>query len=100
MSLKDLMYKDPQRYACLFQSYVQLTMLQRHKMATQLPYKVMERSVFSARCFIENMRRTKAIQGVEATVLEKWHEWCLEYAPIEVDLIGNYINAIILINCS
>lgn len=82
------MYRNPERYACLFQSYVQLTMLQRHTMKTSLPYKIMERSVYSARCFIENMRRTKLVQNVEATVLEKWYDWCVNNANIETDLIG------------
>ncbi|XP_063982081.1 deoxynucleoside kinase-like isoform X2 [Diachasmimorpha longicaudata] len=87
MNLLDLMYKDPGRYACLFQSYVQLTMLQLHTMKSPLPYKIMERSVYSARCFIENMKRTNVLKEVEATVLEKWYDWCINHALIETDLI-------------
>ncbi|KAK0181428.1 hypothetical protein PV327_003716 [Microctonus hyperodae] len=87
VNLLDLMYRNPERYACLFQSYVQLTMLQRHTMKTSLPYKIMERSVYSARCFIENMRRTKLVHNVEATVLEKWYDWCVNNSNIETDLI-------------
>ncbi|KAL0101980.1 hypothetical protein PUN28_018496 [Cardiocondyla obscurior] len=87
VNLLDLFYKDPVNYAFLFQSYVQLTRLQLHTTATPSPYKVMERSVFSARCFLENMKRTHMIQEVEALILENWHNWCIENANIKADLI-------------
>lgn len=61
-------------------------------MSIPSPYKVMERSVFSARCFLENMKRTRMIQDVEAMVLENWYDWCMENANIRADLIGIYIN--------
>lgn len=48
----------------------------------------MERSVYSARCFIENMKRTKMLRDVEFVVLEDWYDWCLKSANIETDLIG------------
>lgn len=47
----------------------------------------MERSVFSARCFIENMKRTKLLREVEVVVLEEWYDWCVQNAQIETDLI-------------
>ncbi|XP_012062731.1 PREDICTED: deoxynucleoside kinase-like [Atta cephalotes] len=87
VNLLDFFYKDPVHYAFLFQSYVQLTRLQLHTMATPSPYKVMERSVFSARCFLENMKRTHMIQNVEAIVLEDWYNWCMENTNIRADLI-------------
>lgn len=86
-NLLDLMYKDPTRYSFLFQSYVQLTMLQLHTFKSPMPYKIMERSVFSARCFIENMKRTKLLKEVEVVVLEDWYDWCIQNAHIETDLI-------------
>lgn len=91
MILQELMYKDPVKNAGLFQSYVQLTMLQLHTMKTNQPYKIMERSVYSARCFIENMKRTKLLQDVEVHVLEQWYTWCIENANIETDLIGELL---------
>ncbi|XP_011702143.1 PREDICTED: deoxynucleoside kinase-like [Wasmannia auropunctata] len=87
VNLLNLFYKDPVNYAFLFQSYVQLTRLQLHTMATPSPYKVMERSIFSARCFLENMKRTHIIQDVEAIVLENWYDWCMENTNIRADLI-------------
>lgn len=86
-NLLELMYRDPLRYAFLFQSYVQLTMLQLHTYKTPFPYKIMERSVYSARCFIENMKRTKMLRDVEVVVLEDWYDWCIKAANIETDLI-------------
>lgn len=86
-NLLELMYSDPTRYAFLFQSYVQLTMLQLHTYKTLSPYKIMERSVYSARCFIENMKRTEMLRPVEVVVLEDWYDWCIKSANIETDLI-------------
>ncbi|KAL2722545.1 deoxynucleoside kinase-like isoform X2 [Vespula squamosa] len=87
VNLLELMYKDPRRYAFIFQSYVQLTMLRLHTYKTQLPYKVMERSVYCSRLFIENMKRNKILQDVEIVVLEEWYDWCIKNANIETDLI-------------
>ncbi|XP_033217452.1 deoxynucleoside kinase-like isoform X2 [Belonocnema kinseyi] len=86
-NLLELMYKDPSRYACTFQSYVQLTMLQLHTRETSHPYKVMERSIYSVRCFIENMKRMNVLQNVEAYLLEKWYDWALENTKVQADLI-------------
>ncbi|XP_011637504.1 deoxynucleoside kinase-like [Pogonomyrmex barbatus] len=87
VNLLDLFYKDPVNYAFLFQSYVHLTRLQLHTMSIPSPYKVMERSIFSAKCFLENMKRTHMIKDVETIVLEKWYDWCLENTKIRSDLI-------------
>lgn len=43
------MYKEPERWAMPFQSYVTLTMLESHTLQTRKPVKLMERSMFSAR---------------------------------------------------
>lgn len=84
------MYSDPSRYAYLFQSYVQLTMLQLHTCKTPLPYKIMERSVYSAMCFIENMKRNNILSTAEVSILDEWYNWCLKNAKIETNLIGIY----------
>ncbi len=44
-NLLDLMYSDPPRWSLLFQTYVQLTMLQQHTKITHKPVKIMERSL-------------------------------------------------------
>lgn len=43
------MYKEPDRWAMPFQTYVTLTMLQMHTQPTDKNVKLMERSMFSAR---------------------------------------------------
>jgi len=60
-------------------------------MSTSSPYKVIERSIFSSRCFLENMKRTNIIENVEAKVLEQWYDWCTRNSNIKIDLIGTYI---------
>ena len=39
------MYRDPQRWSLLFQTYVQLTMVQAHTRPTAKPIRIMERSL-------------------------------------------------------
>lgn len=48
------MYKEPDRWAMPFQTYVTLTMLQTHTLKTDKSVKLMERSLFSARFNCEN----------------------------------------------
>lgn len=43
------MHKQPDRWAMPFQSYVTLSMLQKHILKTDKPIKLMERSLHSAR---------------------------------------------------
>ena len=85
------MYTDPARYACLFQLYVQLTMTQLHALKTSQPYKIMERSAYSARIFIENMKRMKTLQEVELFVIEAWYDWSIQNIQTKTDLIGKNI---------
>ncbi|XP_076638490.1 deoxynucleoside kinase isoform X2 [Colletes latitarsis] len=86
-NLLELLYTKPARYSFLFQSYVQLTMLQLHTYKTPFPYKIMERSVYSGMCFVEHMKRTKIMSNVEVMVLQDWYDWCIKNANIETDLI-------------
>ncbi|XP_011629962.1 deoxynucleoside kinase-like isoform X1 [Pogonomyrmex barbatus] len=86
-NLLELMYSEPSRFAFLFQSYVQLTMLQLHTCKTPSPYKIMERSVYSAMCFVEHLKRRNVLRNVEVTILEDWYDWCLKNANIETNLI-------------
>ena len=44
-NLLDLMYSDPARHSFLFQSYVQLTMVEQHCRPAHKPVRIMERSL-------------------------------------------------------
>ena len=46
---QELMYSDPARYSCMFQSYVQLTMMENHTARIEQPVRMMERSIHSGR---------------------------------------------------
>lgn len=86
-NLLELMYTNPHRWACHFQSYVQLTMLKLHTRKTNKDFKVMERSFYSGRCFVENMRRHNLLEPVEYYVLEEWYKTLAKKVCIETDLI-------------
>jgi len=90
-NLLQLMYKDPQRWAMPFQSYVQLTMLEHHLQRTEgRTVKLMERSIYSARyCFVENMAQSGIMADSEFEVLDQWYKFATAESGLDVgvDLI-------------
>uniref|UniRef100_A0A1I8PES5 Deoxynucleoside kinase domain-containing protein n=1 Tax=Stomoxys calcitrans TaxID=35570 RepID=A0A1I8PES5_STOCA len=88
VNLLELMYKEPERWAMPFQSYVTLTMLQSHTQQTQKPVKLMERSIYSSRyCFVENMFRNDIIDAGMYHVLQEWYEFIDNAIHVQADLI-------------
>ncbi|XP_038077952.1 deoxynucleoside kinase-like [Patiria miniata] len=87
-NLFELMYRDPKRWSFAFQSYVQLTMLENHRAQVATPFKMMERSVYSARyIFVENMHLTSTMSDPEFTVLDELFQWVISNHHIGVDRI-------------
>jgi len=84
----ELMYTDPSRWSLTFQTYVQLTMLEQHKVPLTHDVKLMERSIYSARyCFVENLHRSGKMPDVEYVVLDKWFDWIVKNQEVGIDLI-------------
>lgn len=87
-NLLDLMYKDPARWSCMFQSYVHLTMLQTHAAPCRGLVKMMERSVHSARhCFVENLYQSGLMAEPEYAVLDQWYQYISGNLNVTPDLI-------------
>lgn len=81
-------YKEPFRWAMPFQTYVTLTMMERHTMQTEKSVKLMERSMFSARyCFVENMVQTGLLHQGMYDVLQEWYKCIDNMVHIQADLI-------------
>lgn len=88
INLLDLLYKDPNKWAFTFQSYVQLTLLELHLLKVPTPIKFMERSIFSARyCFVENMLHQNILPEPSYLVIHKWFEWVVAHKEVGLDLI-------------
>lgn len=86
---QDLMYKEPDRWAMPFQTYVTLTMLQTHTMATTKSVKLMERSLYSAKfCFVENMLNNGVLHPAMYDIIQEWYNYIDENICIQADLIG------------
>uniref|UniRef100_A0A9J8AHY8 Thymidine kinase 2 n=1 Tax=Cyprinus carpio carpio TaxID=630221 RepID=A0A9J8AHY8_CYPCA len=84
-----LMYQDPSRWGLTHQTYVQLTMLDRHVLPTASPIRMMERSIYSAKyIFVENLYKSGKMPEVDFAVLSEWFEWIIKNIAIPVDLIG------------
>ncbi|CAK6978965.1 thymidine kinase 2%2C mitochondrial isoform X1 [Scomber scombrus] len=83
-----LMYQDPERWGITLQTYVQLTMLDRHMSPMSAPVRMMERSIFSAKyIFVENLFRSGKMPEVDYAVLTEWFDWITTNISIPVDLI-------------
>ncbi|XP_029377233.1 thymidine kinase 2, mitochondrial isoform X2 [Echeneis naucrates] len=83
-----LMYQDSERWGLTLQTYVQLTMLDRHLSSANAPVRIMERSIFSAKyIFVENLFRSGKMPEVDYAVLSEWFDWITARIPIHIDLI-------------
>lgn len=83
-----LMYQDPTRWGITLQTYVQLTMLERHLSAISAPVRMMERSIYSAKyIFVENLYKSGKMPEVDFAVLSEWFDWITQNIAIPVDLI-------------
>lgn len=77
-NLLHLMYEDPKRWSLMFQTYVQLTMMQHHTKISSKPIRIMERSLLSARyCFVENLYNGGNMTDAEYTVLSEWFNFLI-----------------------
>jgi len=87
-NLLDLMYQAPGRWAHLFQTYVQLTMMQQHLQPCEGRLKVLERSIHSARhCFVENLYQSGHMCDAEYNVYCEWYDMITTHLTVPVDLI-------------
>uniref|UniRef100_A0A2K6Q8L9 Thymidine kinase 2, mitochondrial n=1 Tax=Rhinopithecus roxellana TaxID=61622 RepID=A0A2K6Q8L9_RHIRO len=83
-----LMYQDASRWGLTLQTYVQLTMLDRHTCPQVSSVRLMERSIHSARyIFVENLYRSGKMPEVDYVVLSEWFDWILRNMDVSVDLI-------------
>ncbi|XP_055155369.2 thymidine kinase 2, mitochondrial isoform X3 [Symphalangus syndactylus] len=83
-----LMYHDASRWGLTLQTYVQLTMLDRHTRPQVSSVRLMERSIHSARyVFVENLYRSGKMPEVDYVVLSEWFDWILRNMDVSVDLI-------------
>ncbi|BFZ12637.1 hypothetical protein BsWGS_15676 [Bradybaena similaris] len=84
----ELMYENPERWGMALQTYIQLTMLQMHKLPQEKPVRLIERSIFSAKyCFVENLFRSGKMAEIEYLILTEWFEWITNTQNIHLDLI-------------
>ncbi|CAD6992821.1 deoxynucleoside kinase isoform X1 [Ceratitis capitata] len=87
-NLLELMYIDPDRWAMPFQSYVMLTMLERHTQITDKPIKILERSLYSAKyCFVENLHKSGLIHDGMYEILKQWYNYVEDITHVQADLI-------------
>uniref|UniRef100_A0A2I3GZ53 Thymidine kinase 2 n=1 Tax=Nomascus leucogenys TaxID=61853 RepID=A0A2I3GZ53_NOMLE len=86
--VEGLMYHDASRWGLTLQTYVQLTMLDRHTRPQVSSVRLMERSIHSARyVFVENLYRSGKMPEVDYVVLSEWFDWILRNMDVSVDLI-------------
>jgi len=84
-NLLAMMYDDPTRYSLLFQTYVQLTMLQRHNQPCTKSAKIMERSL-ARYCFVENLLASGKMSEAEYTVISEWFDYLVSCPQLDLDV--------------
>ncbi|KAK0152587.1 Thymidine kinase 2, mitochondrial [Merluccius polli] len=86
--IEALLYQDPTRWGLTLQTYVQLTMMERHLKAMVGPVRMMERSIFSAKyIFVENLYRSGKMPEVDYIILTEWFDWITTNLYLPVNLI-------------
>ena len=92
-NLLQLMYQDPAKHSMMFQSYVQLTMMQNHiqkPSSSNTDLKILERSLFSAKyCFIKHAREHGNLSDAEYEVITDWFDYLTRRSQLDlqVDLV-------------
>ena len=91
-NLLKLFYKNPKKYAFALQSYVQLTMIEAHRVKLRnqsVKLKLMERSVqTSINVFAKQLNQNKVLDKVETSVLQEWNDFLLkEHNDLAVDVV-------------
>ncbi|KAI5639688.1 deoxynucleoside kinase domain-containing protein [Phthorimaea operculella] len=80
--------EDRERWSYTFQNYVFLTLLENHQEPITTKYRIMERSIFSAKnCFIKTLIQEGYLNNVEKTMLDHWFDFICEKAWVQEDLI-------------
>lgn len=88
LNLLDLKFADPEKFQFPFQTYATLTRLKQHIQPCEKPFKLMERSLLSARrCFVENLHDTGLLHSGMFHVLDEWYNFINEAHPIRCDAI-------------
>lgn len=88
VNLLELMYKEPNRWAMPFQTYVTLTMLELHTQETKKSVKIMERSLYSSRyCFVQSMYSHGSIHAGMFGILQEWYKFIDKSIDIRADLV-------------
>lgn len=83
----NLLYEDPARWSFLFNQYANLTRLKQHKLETNLPVKMMERSLYSTQhIFVKNNYESGYLTDLEYDVLHEWFQYLVTSQNIQVDL--------------
>ena len=76
-NLLQKLYEDPKRWAFLFQTYIQLTMLQEHNKPCSAPVKIMERSLLRRDSFL------KLFQGGSEIIFGQNRTICTSYSTFQ-----------------
>jgi len=84
-NLLELMYEDPARWSLLFQTYVQLTMIQQHTRPATKPIRIMERSL-ARYCFVENLYSRGKMTDAEYAVLSQWFNFLVTCPQLDLKI--------------
>lgn len=80
-------YEEPRKHGFKFQSYVLLTSIENYIKPHRKPLRVMERSIFSQKCFIRINNEIDFIDDSSAVILNEWSNFAIRNFKIKADAI-------------
>lgn len=87
-NILEAFYQNPTKWIFPFQSYVILTMTERHLQQTTKPIKIMERSLMGAeKCFIELALQRQTIEKPEYDIFKAWIQFIRNNHDLDISEI-------------
>lgn len=84
-NLLNLMYSDPKQWAFPFQLYAMKTIIETQRTKTTQKFKIMERSLFGSKIFLEANKIYENIDPIKYEILNEWYTFIEREMPIEID---------------
>lgn len=83
----EMMANNPHQNAFKFQSYVLLTMVKEYLRHQNTPIRILERSIFSQRCFTQNLNKSGILDDSSYAILNEWSKFSIDTFNISADAI-------------
>lgn len=82
-----MMSTNPHQNAFKFQSYVLLTLIEEYSKPHNKPIRILERSIFSQKCFTRILNKSGILDDISYAILNEWSKFTMNTFNISADAI-------------